>query len=124
MNDDGPELFVRFVEGLRKGYGANAFCCAWIDEIHVDVTLKDHPALDDMIKHEKKHYRFFQRIMATNSSVKAYLLMVWNNVWDFFDVIRIHFKYYEHFRKNCFEDMVFVWAMILVFVYLIKVLVL
>ena len=70
----------------------NAICLFWIDEIHVDESLKDHPLIDDIIQHEVKHYHIIKRMLNCNSEWKRSLLMFYNNIWDLYDCLRFYLK--------------------------------
>lgn len=94
---DFPNLKFFFVKNLHL-LGADAICLFWIDEIHIDEKIKDHPILEDILKHEIKHYDFAMKIIETEkedsikSIFKCMALMFLNNAWDFYDTIRIEIK--------------------------------
>ena len=93
-----PNLKFFFVKDLKLC--ANALCLYWIDEIHIDESLKDSPILDDIITHELKHYFLIQKILKARkektikSVFKSMALMFFNNLWDLYDCLRIELKYY------------------------------
>jgi len=57
---------IRFVKNLDV-MGAEAVCIWWCDEIHVDEKLRDSPRLQEILKHEMRHYRIFQRVIREGS---------------------------------------------------------
>ena len=96
-------LTIRFVKGLTKGANGVAFCCSWINEIHVDETFKDSPALPDILSHERRHHDFWKKSLATNmcfsGAVKRMLILFWEFLWDHLDCWRIQLKHYHTFRN-------------------------
>ena len=87
------DLKVRFVKNLKLS--AKAMCLYWIDEIHIDESLKDSVALNDIIKHEREHYRLVQKIVSTNSQVLKWLWTRYNNIWDILSCMKITAKYFK-----------------------------
>jgi hypothetical protein len=109
---------VRFVKNLK--FYAGALCLYWVDEIHVDESLKDSPALDDIIRHEMKHYEIAQRIIASKPWVKA-LLLLYNNFWDKLSCFKIRFKHFRQFKLACLLDFTFFSLVVFAVIYLLKV---
>jgi hypothetical protein len=107
---------IRFVKGL-KHFGL-ATCVYWIDEIHVDESLRNSPALNDIIRHELKHYEIIQKAIASKP-FKRRLLLLYNDVWDAFSRAKIGFKHFRVFKKECIWTLVDLALLILiVFVWL------
>ena len=102
--DKEPE--IKFVKDLK--YCARAICLYWIGEIHIDDELKNHPALQDIIAHEKKHYEIICKALNSNP-LKQRFLMFWNNIWDFLSTFKISIKY---FRMDFIRDILIVSGMI------------
>ena len=96
------DLKVRFVKDLKVH--ANAVCVFWLDEIHVDETLKESSALPDILAHEQKHYRKIQRIIKTKSAWLRGFLWLCNDLWCGFDTFKIDAK---HFRGNLVRSFAF-----------------
>lgn len=98
IKSEFPNLKFFFVKNLRLF--ANAICLFWIDEIHIDQKLKDSPILEDIIRHELKHYRLVKEILelrnekSLKSVFKIIVLTFYNNLWDLYDGFRIELKYY------------------------------
>jgi len=82
-----PELKFYFADNLQ--FTANAICLYWINEIHVDSSLKGSPLLEDILKHEVKHYEFARRIISEKSELKRAMLLFKCNLWDFLSTLRI-----------------------------------
>lgn len=91
------ELKIRFVKDLR--FYANAICLYWINEIHIDESMKNSPALNDIIEHEKKHYYLFVKAVKSNC-FKRNLLFLYNNLWCAFDSLRLSLKYWQSFKTK------------------------
>ena len=83
---------IKFVKNLH--YHSDAICLFWIDEIHIDEKFKDHPLLDDIIKHELTHYRIIKQIINEKSILKKILLSLYNDIFDFIDCFRLEIKRY------------------------------
>jgi len=109
---------VRFVKNLK--FCAGAMCLYWIDEIHADESFKDSPALDDIIRHEMKHYEIVQKIFSSKSWKKP-LLFFYNNLWDTFSCCKIHFKYFRQFKVECLWDLVYLTFIALAVLFSFKV---
>ena len=103
--DKEPE--IKFVKDLK--YSARAICLYWIGEIHVDEELRNHPALQDIIAHEKNHYKLISKALNSNP-LKQRFLMLWNNIWDFFSCFKISIKYCRYF------PMEFIWNILLIMI--------
>ncbi len=89
---ENPKII--FTKNLH--YSSYAICLYWIDEIHIDERLKNSPILNDIIKHELKHYYIFKRLIAMREQGKTLnflFLSFYNDFWDFFDSIRIGLKW-------------------------------
>lgn len=93
---------VKFVKNLC--FVASAACLYWIDEIHVDESLKDSPALNDIIRHEMKHYEIFQKV-SVSKPWKKDLLLIYNIVWNMFSCWKIQFKHFRQFKLECLRDL-------------------
>ena len=84
---------IKFVKHLKLY--CEAICLYWIDEIHIDESYRDSPLIDDIIKHELKHYDLIKKVIQAKESrneLKASLLMAYNNLFDVFDTFRLFFK--------------------------------
>jgi hypothetical protein len=90
MEDEKPK--IRFVKDLK--FVAEAMCLPWIDEIHIDESHRNSPILNDIIKHEKKHYLLYQKMRSSESSWKVFLLREYNTWWDLYDCTRLDFLQY------------------------------
>lgn len=89
--EDKPKII--FVKNLN--FYNDAICLYWIGEIHIDESLKNSPILDDIIKHELKHYYLIKKAIALKEQgkdFKVFLFTLYNNLWDFYDSIRIDVK--------------------------------
>ena len=102
--DKEPE--IKFVKDLK--YSARAICLYWIGEIHIDDELKNHPALQDIIAHEKKHYEIICKALNSNP-LRQRFLMLWNNIWDFLSNFKISIRY---FRMDFIRDILIFCGMI------------
>ena len=94
---DLPHLKFFFVKDLLTDMG---MCLYWVDEIHIDVKYRDSPILMDLLRHETKHYRLIKEIIRLkkerkiSSYLKSRLLIIYNNLWDIVDCIRMELKEY------------------------------
>jgi len=79
---------IRFVKNLDI-VGYEAVCLWWADEIHVDEKLRDSPHFMEILNHEMKHYRIMQRVIRERSWWKRELLLWYNELWDWYDNIRM-----------------------------------
>ena len=111
------DLKVRFVKNLKVH--ANAVCVFWLNEIHVDETLKDSSALNDIVEHEWKHYRIIQRIIGTKSAFLRGILWLYNDFWCGFSGLKIDAK---HFRGNLIRS--FAFSLVIIAIMVIYVLML
>jgi hypothetical protein len=73
---------IRFFEDL---WGNRAVSLGWLNEIHVDESLKDHPHLDKLIAHEKKHIKYYKQYVLEKNDFRRQLITIENNLWDFFN---------------------------------------
>ncbi|MEM3592172.1 MAG: hypothetical protein QW702_08785 [Candidatus Bathyarchaeia archaeon] len=92
-NSRENEPKIKFVKDMH--YSHEAICLYWIDEIHVDESLKNSPILNDIIRHEIKHYHIIKKLIALHKEgklLKAVALALYNNLWDIWDSIRIELK--------------------------------
>jgi len=71
--------------------GLRAICLFWCDEIHISKKYENHPILNDLIRHELKHYRLAKEIQKANFW-RALILSLYNNLWDFYDNIKMEIK--------------------------------
>ena len=108
--DKEPE--IKFVKDLK--YSARAICLYWIGEIHVDEELRNHPALQDIIAHEKNHYKLISKALNSNP-LKQRFLFLWNNIWDFLDTFKISLKYCRYFPFEFIESIVIIVMLIWLF---------
>ena len=113
--EDKPK--IKFVKNLRLY--ANAIYLYWINEIHIDETFKDSPILDDIIKHEMKHYQIVQKILKTKSKFKRILLLLYNNIFDFIDCVKLDLLYMRTLSKKELIKNEDIWFLIFLFVLLI-----
>jgi len=84
---------IRFVKHLRLY--CDAICLYWIDEIHIDESFRNSKILDDLIKHELKHYYLIKRIIKAkeeNKTLKAILLSIYNDIFDLLDSLKLDIK--------------------------------
>ena len=81
---------VRFVDDLSLA--AEGMCLYWIKEIHIDKQHEGKPWVEDIIRHERKHYYFIDKALHGHPWVSTFWIIL-NNIWDFFDVLRICIKY-------------------------------
>ena len=102
---------VRFIKNLK--FYADAVCLFWINEIHIDESFKNSPVLDDIIRHEMKHWEIFHKAAASNF-FKRKLLLLYNNVWDVFSCTKIEFKHFRVFKKECILTLVGLATLILI----------
>jgi len=90
MKDESSNLKIRFVKNLH--YACEAICLFWIDEIHIDEKWKNHPILPDIIRHEKKHYEFYQKMINSKSKLSKIYWFIRNEVFEIYDRIRLDLK--------------------------------
>ena len=94
---DLPHLKFFFVRDLLT---VESICLYWIDEVHVDEKYRNSPILLDLLRHETKHYRLIKEIIRLkkerkiSSFLKSRLLIIYNNLWDIADCIRMELKEY------------------------------
>ena len=108
----GKELEIKFVKNMR--YAARGICLYWIDEIHIDEEFKNHPALNDIVAHEKYHYKIISNALSSKP-LKRYALGCWNNIWDFFSSFKISIKYCRYFPMEFIWNILFIMISILIF---------
>jgi len=90
MNPSFPELKIYFVADLK--YVSKGICLYWINEVHIDETVKSDPLLEDILRHEVRHYAIITKALRQSSELKKGLLLLYNNIWNFFDCLRITLK--------------------------------
>jgi len=92
-NSRENEPKIKFVKDMH--YSHEAICLYWIDEIHIDESLKNSPILNDIIRHEIKHYHIIKKIITLHKQGRrqeAFILKIYNNTWDILDSLRIFSK--------------------------------
>jgi len=100
-SENSKEPKIIFVKNLH--YSNYAICLYWIDEIHIDEGLKNSPILNDIIRHELKHYYTIKRLIVMREQgkiLKPLFLAFYNNLWDIWDSIRIELKWMVLKCKN------------------------
>jgi len=90
QNFENSNLKIRFVKNLH--YACDGICLFWIDEIHIDEKWKDHQILPDIIKHEKKHYEFYQKMINSKTKISKIYWYIRNELFDIYDCIRLDLK--------------------------------
>jgi len=80
---------VKFVPNLEQFFGIRGMCIPWIHEIHVDERYRDTKRGSMIIQHELKHYHLAWKYCNENRKLRRAAILVYNNLWDTFDVVRI-----------------------------------
>lgn len=96
MTEEPKEPTIRFVENLEALTLCKAFSLVWINEIHIDKKYEKASCLNDLINHEKYHHRILWKRYYTRRKWKRILLILYNNVWDCFDVLYLELKWMCH----------------------------
>ena len=84
---------IRFIDNLW--IVCDAICLYWINEIHIDSSYKDSPLLKDIIKHEMKHYKLLReatKALREKRILKAFVLIMYNDIFDIIDGLKIVLK--------------------------------
>jgi hypothetical protein len=88
---------IVFVNGLEATTNAYAESIVWLHQIHIDAKYLNDWHLLDIIKHEKKHHYYLWKAAETEG-LKRLSIILWNNVWDFYDCIRLQLNWF--FKKE------------------------
>lgn len=88
------EASVKFVDDLERLTLMRAISLVWIHEIHIDRRYEHSRTLPDLIKHEQYHHTLLWKRVDQTSKSRRFLMAIWNNVWDQYDVYRLLFKWY------------------------------
>jgi hypothetical protein len=83
---------VKFFPDLAKLSGIGGICLPWIHEIHIDAKYQDTEKGKMIIEHEIKHYRLAWKRFNEKGKLRRTLILLYNNLWDFFDVYLIELK--------------------------------
>jgi len=93
MNTEQNNVKIVFVKNLYPYF--DAICLFWIDEIHIDERLKNEIYVNDIIKHELTHYKYYkksQKYLEQGKTLSAILIGLQNACFDLVDSIRIDLK--------------------------------
>ncbi len=89
---DKPVSIV-FVENLKTD--CEAICLWQKGEIHIDSSYmegrENHFMLNDILKHELKHYRFFKSLGGEDSPLRRRIETSIHSLWDFLDCVRLEY---------------------------------
>jgi len=88
--NETQKLKIKFVKNLH--YACDAICLFWLNEIHIDEKWKNHPILPDIIRHEKKHYEFYQKIINSKTKTSKIYWFILNIIFEIYDHIRLDLK--------------------------------
>ena len=83
---------VKFIPNLEKLVGMSGICLPWIHEIHIDAKYQNTPMGDMIIEHEMKHYILAWKRYNEKGKLRKMMLLLYNNLWDFYDIYRIELK--------------------------------
>ena len=105
---ESDELKVRFVENLS--YTCEGLCLYWVKEIHIDKAHEGKPEAEDLIRHEKRHYQFFLRMLESQGGFKGMCKQLFwlfaNNIWDTLDCFRLALRFPRAFLSVLITDFV------------------
>lgn len=101
------QLKIRFVKEMK--FCSLAMCLYWVNEIHVDESLKGSPVLDDIIRHEKKHYNIISKAIQSKG-LKREVLFLYNSLWDMVSCFKIVLKHWRFFKTQLIVNLLWVAA--------------
>jgi hypothetical protein len=95
MNE--PEPTIRFFKDLElKTCGTAGIAIAYANEIHIDEKYRNRPKLlARLIEHEKRHFYYSNQITPQTSIWRKYWIILNNNIWDYFDCIKMQWLYFK-----------------------------
>jgi len=83
---------IVFVENLEATMNSQAESLVWLHEIHIDQKYREDWRLPDMMKHERHHHYLLWK-GAENKGLKRQGYFLFNNLWDFYDCLRLQLKW-------------------------------
>jgi hypothetical protein len=83
---------VKFIPDMEKLAGISGIALPWIHEIHIDAKYQNTEMGQSIIEHEMKHYRLAWKRFNEKGKLRKMMLFFYNNLWDFFDIIRIELE--------------------------------
>ena len=92
------EPTVRIFDNMEKLTGFRGFAIPYANEVHLDSRYANTELGEAILKHERKHVGKITKILEGKN---PYITWIENNLWDFFDILKIGFKYErKKFVKN------------------------
>ena len=108
------EPTVRIFNNMEKLTGNKGYAIPYANEIHLDSKYANTEFGEAILKHERKHIEKLTKILEGKN---RYITMIENNLWDFFDVMKISFK---HERKNFIKQIVISFVIFFLFAFAIQ----